>query len=63
MVEEAWLDEGGIVIQEFIVTKHVNYMNWIGKNYPEIHKECINAIVDLKEIVDVDKGVIHGKKS
>ena len=50
MVESAWLDEGDCVIREKLVDGYIKYIKWIEKHYPNIHKKCINEIIELKEL-------------
>ena len=52
MIREEWLEDDESVYPDSLIVKHINYINWIQKHYPEIHKECIDAIIDLKEVVN-----------
>ena len=44
MVEEAWLDEGDVILTKRTVDYWVRYVEYIKKHYPLIHDECCKKV-------------------
>jgi len=55
MVEQAWLDDGDVVIPGIVLEKFEKmrkYIEYVEKHFPLVHAEVVNNLVSLKDLVE-----------